>query len=94
MRSLPAVLTSMQDPADLIKAVTHEATEESEHWLDDVCVALACRTAIRRGQLLSSAEQSALLADFRTVNVPALCPHGSPLLLRYSKGLLAKVFEW
>ncbi|WIG57274.1 MAG: DNA mismatch repair protein MutL [Ktedonobacterales bacterium] len=94
VRSLPAALTSMRDPAGLIKAVTHEATEESEHWLDGVCVALACRTAIRRGQPLSSAEQRALLVDFCTVNVPALCPHGSPLLLRYSKGMLAKVFEW
>lgn len=94
VRSLPAALTSVRDPADLIRAVTHEATEESEHWLDGVCVALACRTAIRRGQSLSSAEQRALLADFGAVNVPALCPHGSPLLLRYSRGLLAKIFEW
>ena len=75
-------------------SLTEDAATDSDDWLDVVCISLACRTAIRRGQSLTHEEQRALLADLRSVMVVASCPHGSPLLLRYSRSGLARAFEW
>jgi DNA mismatch repair protein MutL len=49
---------------------------------------------VRRGEALTLLEQQALLADLRMVATTAVCPHGSPLLLRYTRGALARAFEW
>ena len=81
-------------PLPVAAALVEDAATDSNDWLDVVCVSLACRTAIRRGQSLTPEEQRALLADLRGVSVMASCPHGSPLLLRYTHTGLARAFEW
>ena len=70
------------------------AADAAEDWFEHVRVSLACRGAIRRGQPLAPAEQQALLADLRGAQAPAVCPHGSPIILRYTQSFLARVFEW
>jgi DNA mismatch repair protein MutL len=94
VRAVPDVPGSPADPADLARALTVEAAADSDDWLDAVRVALACRSAVRRGVTLSPAAQQALLDGLRTVAAPAACPHGSPLLLRYSRAYLRRAFEW
>ncbi len=87
-------LPGMAHDAAVAAALVEDAATDSDDWLDVVCVSLACRTAIRRGQSLTPEEQRALLADLRGVAVMASCPHGSPLLLRYTHTGLARAFEW
>jgi DNA mismatch repair protein MutL len=94
IRSVPSLPGGREQPADFAEALTHDAAEDSDDWLNAVCISLACRSAIRRGEALSLLEMRALLSDLRTVATTAACPHGSPLLLRYTRGSLAKVFEW
>ena len=94
VRAVPDVPGSAADPSDLARALPVEAAADSDDWLDAVRVALACRAAVRRGVTLSPAAQQALLDGLRTVAAPAACPHGSPLLLRYSRAYLRRAFEW
>lgn len=94
VRAVPHLPGMAHDAAGVAAALAEDATTDSNDWLDVVCVSLACRTAIRRGQSLTHEEQRALLADLRAVDVLASCPHGSPLLLRYSRSGLARAFEW
>ncbi len=94
VRAVPDVPGSAADPSDLARALTVEAAADSDDWLDAVRVALACRTAVRRGATLSPAAQQALLDGLQSVAAPAACPHGSPLLLRYSRAYLRRAFEW
>jgi DNA mismatch repair protein MutL len=94
VRSVPSVPGASANPAAFAEALAQDAAEDSDDWLDAVCVSLACRSAVRRGETLAPLEMRALLADLRTVPTTAVCPHGSPLLLRYTRGALAKVFEW
>ena len=82
------------DPSEVAREVARAAAEDADDWLDHVRVSLACRSAIRRGQTLSISEQKALLDGLREVRTSAVCPHGSPLILRYSKSFLARAFEW
>jgi DNA mismatch repair protein MutL len=94
VRSVPHLPGMAHDASGIAAALAEEAATDSNDWLDVVCVSLACRTALRRGQSLTSGEQRALLADLRALPVTATCPHGSPLLLRYSRTGLARAFEW
>lgn len=94
VRAVPHLPDMAHDAAAVAASLTEDAATDSNDWLDVVCISLACRTAIRRGQPLTHEEQRALLADLRSVMVVASCPHGSPLLLRYSRSGLARAFEW
>ncbi|MBF6589951.1 MAG: DNA mismatch repair endonuclease MutL [Ktedonobacterales bacterium] len=94
VRTLPHLPGAAWNLGASAEALVRDAAEDVEDWLDQLCIALACRSAVRRGQALAPAEQRALLADLAAVGAPALCPHGSPLLLRYTHGALARAFEW
>jgi len=94
VRAVPQLPGMASDAADIAAALAEDAATDSNDWLNVVCASLACRTAIRRGQSLTSEEQRALLADLRGVATLATCPHGSPLLLRYTHSGLARAFEW
>jgi DNA mismatch repair protein MutL len=94
VRSLPSLPVAPTDPAELARALAQDAAEDADDWRDHLRISLACRSAIRRGQPLAHAEQATLLSGLRAARTPAVCPHGSPLLLRYSQGFLARAFEW
>jgi DNA mismatch repair protein MutL len=70
------------------------AAEESQDWQDRLLIALACRSALRRGRELGLAEQRSLLVSLAQVHAPAVCPHGSPILLQYSRAFLSDIFGW
>src|SRR5262249_24082908 len=94
IRSLPSLQSGRADPSEIARQAALAAAEGTENWLDFVRISLACRSAIRRGQVLTPAEQRTLLEGLREVRSPAVCPHGSPLLLRFSKAYLTRAFEW
>jgi DNA mismatch repair protein MutL len=83
-----------QSAAGFARELVQDAAEEGDDWFDHLRISLACRSAVRRGQPLSAAEQRALLADLRAVTAPAICPHGSPLIIRHSRAALTRLFEW
>jgi DNA mismatch repair protein MutL len=70
------------------------AAQEDNAWQDRLLIGLACRSALRRGRTLGSAEQQTLLIALAEVAAPAVCPHGSPILLHYSRSFLIERFEW
>jgi DNA mismatch repair protein MutL len=94
IRAVPHVMGTSASPATFAEALAQEAAEEGDDWLSAVCVSLACRCAIRRGETLSLPQQRELLVDLRGVSASSVCPHGSPLLLRYTQSALAHAFEW
>ncbi len=94
VRAVPQLPGMAGDPGAFARDFATEAAEDSNSWLDHVCTAIACRTAIRRGQPLTLSEQRTLLDDLRQTHAPMICPHGSPLVLRYTRQALAKAFEW
>ncbi len=93
IRSVPAGEGNEQLAAHL-----HElaglAAEDSPDWEDHLLIGLACRSALRRGRELGSGEQMALLKALAAVAAPAVCPHGSPVLLHYSRTFLIDKFDW
>src|SRR5256714_1196587 len=70
------------------------AAEDSNDWEDRLLIGLACRSALRRGRELGLDEQRSLIAALANVAAPAVCPHGSPILLHYSRTFLIDKFDW
>ncbi len=93
VRSVPGG-TGQEQLAAHLSELTHLAAEDHQDWQDRLLIGLACRSALRRGRSLTSGEQQALLHALAEVSVPAVCPHGSPILLHYSRAFFIERFEW
>jgi DNA mismatch repair protein MutL len=93
IRSTPS-LTGAAGLSAHLPALAADAAEEEENWQDRFCAAVACHAAIRRGAPLNLGEQRELLSNLRRASAPAVCPHGSPLLLHYSQQFLIRQFDW
>jgi len=67
-----------------------EDEKEPERKADKMLATLACRTAVKAHQVLPR-EQMEFLVDglFKTA-IPAVCPHGRPILLKVDKGQIEK----
>lgn len=70
------------------------AAEDSNDWRDHLLIGLACRSALRRGRVLGADEQRSLLHALASADAPAVCPHGSPIILHYSRTFLIDKFDW
>lgn len=79
---------------DTLLALADDAAGDGEDWLERLLVSLSCRTAVRRGRPLSRAAMRGLVLALGETSAPAVCPHGSPLLVHVSGTLLERQFGW
>jgi DNA mismatch repair protein MutL len=93
IRSVPAGIGQEQLAAHM-QEFAEIAAEDTTEWEDRLLISLACRSALRRGRDLSEGEQRTLLKSLASVAAPAVCPHGSPILLHYSRAFLIDKFDW
>jgi DNA mismatch repair protein MutL len=75
-------------------ALTDEDAGDGETWRERLLVRLSCRTAVRRGRPLDRAQMLGLVMGLGNTDAPAVCPHGSPLLMHVSGELLVRQFDW
>lgn len=65
--------------------------------IEDIIRALlsrkACHKAVRAKELLSHGEMSSLLMDLLKTEMPYTCPHGRPVVKRFSLEELARMFD-
>ncbi len=80
IRSVPSGV-GQEQLASHLSELAEIASEDSTDWEDHLLIGLACRSALRRGRVLSIDEQRTLLTSLSAVTAPAVCPHGSPILL-------------
>ncbi|MEO6887692.1 MAG: DNA mismatch repair endonuclease MutL [Ktedonobacteraceae bacterium] len=93
VRSVPSGV-GQEQLAGHLRELTETAAEDSEDWEDHLLIGLACRSALRRGRELGREEQRSLIKTLAQVAAPAVCPHGSPILLHYSRAFLSDKFDW
>ena len=93
----PSALDGLGVPEELaatLLALADEEAAEGEDWQERLLVNLSCRTAVRRGRPLVRPAMRALVESLGQTGAPAVCPHGSPLLMHVSGSLLEKQFGW
>jgi DNA mismatch repair protein MutL len=92
-------LTDLADPSMLAEALAAVADEadragDGETWQERLLVRLSCRTAVRRGRVLDRPAMRALVDGLGQTAAPAVCPHGSPLLMHVTADALERQFGW
>ncbi len=90
-------LLGLGDQAEVAASLIELADEpsgEGENWQERLLVRLSCRTAVRRGRPLDRPLMRALVEALGHAKAPAVCPHGSPLLMHVSGATLEKQFGW
>ena len=93
IRALPP-LGEHEDLRDALPWLLEELTEDDEGWRERLMVNLSCRAALRKGRPLSVAQARGLLTGLAACATPAICPHGSPIILHLDAALLTKQFGW
>jgi len=92
-------LAQLADPSLLAEALAVVADEadragDGETWQERLLVRLSCRTAVRRGRVLDRLAMRALVEGLGQTAAPAVCPHGSPLLMHVTADALERQFGW
>jgi DNA mismatch repair protein MutL len=95
VRSIPTLLSGM-DPAAALRVLVEDFEEDETPLAKEIeakVIARVCkRAAVKAGQALSSAEQTALLRDLEACQAPRTCPHGRPTMIHLSVDLLERQF--
>ncbi len=94
IRSIPGGIGHQKQLVSHLHELAEIASEDGSDWEDRLLIALACRSALRRGRELGIQEQQMLLTTLAGTTAPAVCPHGSPILLHYSRTFLVDKFDW
>jgi DNA mismatch repair protein MutL len=95
VRSVPAIL-AQSDPAAALRVLVEDFEEDETPLQTEIeakIIARVCkRMAVKAGQVLSTDEQKALLADLENCESPRTCPHGRPTMIHLSVDMLERQF--
>jgi DNA mismatch repair protein MutL len=93
VRALPAVLAQRNALAGLEEALRSlGGPSGGPSWRERLAVELACKTAVRAGDTLSSEEMAALVAQLGETRLNQTCAHGRPTSILLLHDQLARQF--
>ncbi|HEX6507046.1 MAG TPA: DNA mismatch repair endonuclease MutL [Chloroflexota bacterium] len=93
VRSVPVVPETAELPL-VVDDLLDMATDDSSDWQHRLLTQVACRTATRRGKVLTISQCAELIEMLADTASPAACPHGSPIILHFSDHFLNRQFQW
>jgi DNA mismatch repair protein MutL len=93
IRSVP-VLMARADVIEMVTTLLDGIADKapSASWEERVAESLACHTAVRAGQQLSSDEMRELIKQLEETKQPRTCPHGRPTMIHLNSRQLEKEF--
>lgn len=91
-RAAPAELSGLG--ADGLVDLLQAALDDAAGWRDRLLATAACRAAVKKGEPLEPGVARGLLDKLAATESPAVCPHGSPVVVRLAGGLLSRLFRW
>ena len=96
MEAIPADLPTSQiaDSLQEICHILHESPQTDKATLRHSALAyLSCHGAVKAGDTLNIREMKELLEALFHTETPYVCPHGRPIIVRFTPGELAKLFK-
>lgn len=96
MEAIPADLPTSQiaDSLQEICHILHESPQTDKATLRHSSLAyLSCHGAVKAGDTLNVREMKELLEALFHTETPYVCPHGRPIIVRFTPGELAKLFK-
>ena len=97
VHAFPALLKDTDVPSflrDLLDRLAHQpAGSSTEVVIHKVLDMMACKAAVKAGDVLSESEIESLMAKRHLIEKPGSCPHGRPTMLRLTKADLDRQFK-
>lgn len=96
MEAIPADLPTshIADSLQEICHILHESPQTDKATLRHSSLAyLSCHGAVKAGDTLNVREMKELLEALFHTETPYVCPHGRPIIVRFTHGELAKLFK-
>ncbi|NTW77542.1 MAG: hypothetical protein HGB33_07195, partial [Syntrophaceae bacterium] len=97
VKALPSILPQIQareivaDIADQL--ADHNNLPDLQARKEKILASLACRAAIKANTILSSEEVAALCRDLEATPFNSTCPHGRPIIVKFSLGEIERMFK-
>ncbi len=92
VRSIP-VIPETSDLHGVIEDLLDLASEDTD-WQHRLLTSVACRGATKRGRPLTIEQCNKLVELLAETESPAVCPHGSPIILQFDDRFLERQFDW
>ena len=97
VKALPAVLPPIQ-VREIIADIADQLAENNnlpdlQARKEKILASLACRAAIKANAALSPEEAAALCRDLEATPFNATCPHGRPIIVKFSLGEIERMFK-
>ncbi len=89
VRAIPAML-HQKDWAGAIREVLDSSSGSDA--AERLAMSIACHSAVRAGQVMSTEEMRGLVRDLEQVKVPHTCPHGRPTMIQLSLARISRDF--
>ena len=95
IRATPASLTRLAPDKALRDTLDYLDSDELKgyDWEDRILASIACHSAVRAGQTLTTREMSEMVRLLETADNPHACPHGRPVMVHMSDMQLEKEFS-
>lgn len=93
VRSVPAI-PETNNLAEVVEDLLDLAIDDELDWRHRLLTAVACRSSTRRGRSLTLPQARELVELLAETESPAVCPHGSPIILHFSDRFLERQFGW
>ncbi len=89
VRAVPALLAGRDWPGMMRELLDSGG---GEGWEERMVISMACHSAVRAGQVLTSDEMREMVRKLEQTALPHTCPHGRPTMIHLSLGQLAREF--
>lgn len=78
---------------EIIFQMISNRKKEKHEFLDNLAKSLACKRSIKGNEYINKMQIEYLLTDLEKCSQPYTCPHGRPVIIRFSKTEIEKWFK-
>lgn len=96
IRQIPSWIKPNQEKEfveEIITNIINSKKTERYQFLDNIAKNIACKKSVRGNEYLSAMQVEFLLENLENCENPYTCPHGRPIIIKYSKYEIEKWFK-
>lgn len=97
VRAVPAALPALKERELLLDLIEQMASEsnlpKNPELIKERVASMACKAAVKAGMRLSDPEIRALIDELLLLDDPFNCPHGRPVIVRFTRYDIDKMFK-
>lgn len=92
IRAVPAGIKGQEEDT-VLEMLDGSSPKDGDQWRSRALISMACKQAIKAGQVLSQAEMAGLVRDLLQTPEYKYCPHGRPTLIQISRLDMEHMFK-